>query len=95
MTTTDLVAEMLRNFRAEIMSEVRREIRKAIKPHFTTKPLPADHDQSRGCGCQSCAEHAKTAVLSMTPRNKIEVKCRECDFNPLTFDCRSCGTPMQ
>ena len=85
MTTTDLVAEMLRRFHEEISLEIDKKITAAFKkhelkahtPHFTTQPtLVHECVYSRAMNqpiprlCINCGKPEK-------PRNKIEVKSRE------------------
>lgn len=84
MTTSDLIAEALIRFREEIMAEVHREIRKAIKPHFVTKPKLETHEcvyskamnQTYPRLCVKCG-------VPETPKNKIEIKCAP--------DCVACA----
>lgn len=82
MTTTDLIAEMLRNFREEILKDIDEKIRKhelqAHKPHFTTKPAhecvySKAMNQPYPRLCIKCG-------VPQYPKNKIEAKNRATEY---------------
>lgn len=67
MTTTDLIYEALRNFRAQLMDDVRAVVREEIRSSKYAKtprgsgaytpPMVTNFDQPRSCPCSLCQKN--------------------------------------
>lgn len=79
MTTTDLIYEALREFRKDMIAEIRKEVTRQLKLERQLGPQPS---ATAGlCGIAVPKQYVGgTDVKPMfQPKNKIELKCPLCE----------------